>query len=71
MARKTAPKHDDPEEFQRFLDMARELEAKDDPKALEWGLEGLISSRKARGAEADPKVQERAVNKAAHPPTEN
>jgi hypothetical protein len=35
MPRKPAPKPDDPEESQRFLDTAREVEASDDPKDFE------------------------------------
>ena len=35
MARKSAPKPDDPEESQRFIDTAREVEASEDPKDFE------------------------------------
>lgn len=34
MTRKTKPKQDDPEEYKRFLETAKAVEASEDPKAF-------------------------------------
>lgn len=47
MPRKSAPKWDDPEESQRFLDEAKAAGASDDPKDFERAL-GVIASGKSR-----------------------
>jgi hypothetical protein len=41
MARPRAPKTDDAAQLQRFKDLAAELEAEDDEKALERGVKKL------------------------------
>ena len=43
MPRKPAPKWDDPEESQRFLDEAKAAEASDDPKDLERALKKVVT----------------------------
>ena len=37
------PKPDDPEQSQRFIDMAREVEADEDPKAFERAFRKVIA----------------------------
>lgn len=49
MARKPTPKPDDPEESQRFIDTAREVEASEDPKDFERAFKKVVSkSQKAK-----------------------
>ena len=47
MSKKTASwqgsKPDDPEQYKRFLETAEEVEADDDPKALEKALNKIIT----------------------------
>jgi hypothetical protein len=38
----TKPKPDDPAEYQRFLDMAREVEAEEDAGAMDRAFENVI-----------------------------
>jgi hypothetical protein len=45
MPRKPAPKWDDPEESQRFLDEAKAAEASDDPKEFERALKIVALKR--------------------------
>lgn len=40
----TKPIPDDPAQSQRFIDMAREVEADEDPKAMERALEKVMPS---------------------------
>jgi hypothetical protein len=47
MPRKPKPKPDNPEEFKRFIDMAREVEADESPDALDRALNKVIRSRSA------------------------
>lgn len=46
MPRKPAPKRDDPEESERFLQEAKAAEASDNPKDLEKALRAIASIRK-------------------------
>jgi hypothetical protein len=41
-ARKSNPPHDDPEQSKRFVDMAREVEADEDPDAFERAFKRVI-----------------------------
>ena len=50
MPRKPAPKPDDPEESQRFIDTAREVEASEDPKDFDRAFKKVVSR-------PDPKSQ--------------
>ena len=43
MSRKPAPKPDDPEQYERFLETAEEVEADDDPEALEKALAKIVT----------------------------
>ena len=45
MSKKPAPKPDDPEQYKRFVETAKEVEADDDPKALEKSLTRIVSVR--------------------------
>ena len=38
MSKKPAPKPDDPEQYRRFVETAKEVEADDDPEALDKAL---------------------------------
>lgn len=44
MPRKPAPKWDDPEQSQRFLDTAKAVEASDDPSDLDRALKVVAPS---------------------------
>jgi hypothetical protein len=44
MSRKHIPKPDDPDEYKRFLETAKKLEASDDPKDLERALKSVARS---------------------------
>jgi hypothetical protein len=46
MPRKPAPKWDDPEESQRFLDEAKAAEASDDPKDFDKALRTVVPGRR-------------------------
>ena len=50
MPRKTAPKWDDPEESQRFLETAKAVEASDDPKDFERAVKAIAPKSQAVGA---------------------
>jgi hypothetical protein len=43
MPRKPAPKPDNPEQFKRFIETAREVEVDESPGALERALDRVIS----------------------------
>jgi hypothetical protein len=45
MSRKPKPPPDDPEEFKRFVDMAREVEADESPEAIDRAFNKVIPSR--------------------------
>lgn len=45
MPRKPKPRPDDPEQFKRFIDMAREVEADESPDAVDRALERVIRKR--------------------------
>jgi hypothetical protein len=49
MTPKSRPKPDDPEESQRFVDMAREVEASEDPKDFERAFDKVVSPPKRKG----------------------
>jgi hypothetical protein len=46
MSRKPAPKPDDPEESQRFIDTAREVEASENPKDFERAFDKVTAPPK-------------------------
>ena len=48
MPRKPKPKPDNPEQFKRFIDMIREVEADESPQAIDRAFGRVISSPKAR-----------------------
>ncbi len=50
MPRKPTPKPDDPDESKRFIDMAREIEADEDPKALDRAFDKVISPKRPNAA---------------------
>lgn len=50
MPRKPEPKWDDPEESQRFLDTAKDVEASDDPKEFARALKTVAHDRKPKAA---------------------
>ena len=45
MSKKPAPKPDDPEQSKRFVETAKEVEADDDPEALEKALTRIAPMR--------------------------
>jgi hypothetical protein len=45
MPRKPKPPPDDPEEFKRFIDMAREVEADESPEAVDRAFEKVIKPK--------------------------
>lgn len=47
MARKPTPKPDDPEQSERFVEQARELEADESGKAFEQALKKIVPARKS------------------------
>jgi hypothetical protein len=49
MPRKPAPKWDDPDESQRFLDEAKAAQASDDPKDFEKALSAVVSAKPRKG----------------------
>jgi len=52
MPRKPKPKPDNPEQFKRFIEMAREVEVDESPDALERALRNVI---RRRSSEKKPK----------------
>jgi hypothetical protein len=46
MPRKPKPKPDDPEQFKRFIDMAREVEVDEAPDALDRAFDKVISPKR-------------------------
>ena len=46
MARKPKPKADDPEQFKRFIDMVREVEADERPDAIDRALKRVVRQKK-------------------------
>jgi hypothetical protein len=45
MPHKPKAKRDDPEEYKRFLETAKEVEASDDPKALEKAIKKIAPKK--------------------------
>ena len=45
MSKKPEPKPDDPEQYKRFLETAEEVEAEDDPQALDRALEKVAKAK--------------------------
>jgi hypothetical protein len=45
MPRKPTPEPDDPEESQRFIDTAREVEASEDPKDFEKAFKKVVPAK--------------------------
>ena len=43
MSKKPAPKPDDPEQYKRFIETAKDVEADEDPDALEKALAKIIT----------------------------
>jgi hypothetical protein len=48
MPRKPAPKPDNPEQFKRFIETAREVEVDESPDALDRALERIIRRGRKR-----------------------
>lgn len=48
MPRKPKPPPDNPEQFKRFIDMAREVDAKDDPERFDRVLEKVARTVKPK-----------------------
>jgi hypothetical protein len=48
MQRKAKPKPDDPEEYKRFLETAKAVEASKDPKDFERALKAVAMSKRSR-----------------------
>jgi hypothetical protein len=46
MPRKPKPSPDDPEQFKRFIDMAREVEADESPDAVDRALRRVIQPKR-------------------------
>ena len=46
MTRKPKPKPDDPEEYKRFLETARKVEASDDPKDFDRAFRKIIGAKR-------------------------
>lgn len=55
MPRKPTPKPDDPEEYKRFLETAREVEADENPKAFDRAFKKVVPKKaeKARPSQDD------------------
>jgi len=47
MARKPAPKPDDPAQSKRFIDMAREVETDDDPTRFDRAFRAVATKKEA------------------------
>ena len=55
MPRKLKPKPDDPEQFKRFIDMAREVEVDESPGALDGALDKVMGRpQRTANPEVDP-----------------
>jgi hypothetical protein len=48
MPRKPAPKPDDPDQFKRFIETARQVEADESPDAIDRALERVIRRNRKR-----------------------
>jgi hypothetical protein len=46
MSRKRQPKPDNPEQFKRFIDMAREVETDESPDALDRAFNKVVHRKK-------------------------
>jgi len=57
MPRKPKPPPDNPEQFKRFIDMAREVEADESPDAIDRAFEKVIRSKPHAERAADAKRQ--------------
>jgi hypothetical protein len=54
MPRKPKPKPDNPEQFKRFIDMAREVEADESPEAVDRAFGKVIGKRQRAAKENVP-----------------
>ena len=54
MPRKPAPKPDDPEEYKRFLETAKEVEAETDPKVFDKAFKKAVLKPKQQGRSKKP-----------------
>ena len=54
MSRKPKPKPDNPEQFKRFLDLAREVEADESPDAVDRAFEKVIGKGQRTAKENVP-----------------
>ena len=54
MPRKPAPKPDDPAEYKRFLETAKEVEAENDPKAFDKAFKSIAKQRSLKTRKAIP-----------------
>jgi hypothetical protein len=61
MPRKPSPPADNPEEFKRFLDMAREVEADEAPDAVDRAFKRVVSGKKPPPEPSRPKRGGRRV----------
>jgi hypothetical protein len=52
MPRKTKPPPDNPEQFKRFIDMARQVEADESPDAIDRAFDKVIRSPTPRPGQA-------------------
>ena len=56
MPRKPAPKPDDPEQFKRFIEMARKVEVDESPGAFDRAFDKVIKPQSApKAASKSPK----------------
>jgi hypothetical protein len=54
MPRKPKPQPDNPEQFKRFIDMAREVEAVETPDALDKAFDRVIARSQREVREKEP-----------------
>jgi hypothetical protein len=54
MPRKPKPPPDNPEQFKRFIDMAREVEADESPEALDKAFDRVIARSQREVREKEP-----------------
>lgn len=55
MAKRPAPKPDNPEQSKRFIEAAKKAEADKDPEAFERAFKKVVRSSANRGLHRDPK----------------
>jgi hypothetical protein len=55
MPRKPKPKPDNPEQFKRFIEMAREVGVDESPEAIDRGFERVVRSKRRSDKPQSPK----------------